>query len=882
MVQGSRSPQPAITRILSALGMQALIGVLVADLLFPAGLLAQSLPLPVPQSPGQPGIPQGINPSAGLNPFGPGGFVMPGGPQAPGQAIITNPNALQPIVPAVTPCPVQVPPDLSPKGSVPNLNDYWPVEPSSLLPSSIEQRMKQEQEERDRQHEKIQAEKEKRALEQQVEIERERKGVLQPPTVQGTNIPGMLQPSAPQQSQQLQQQPGLPERFQRPGQEKKPFTAEELRQQDFTVEEAFAEFSVLHGVKSRLKQFGYEFFDAQAGSFSPVQDVPVGPDYIIGPQDSLAVHIWNVPDQNLNRSFIVPVERDGMMVIPQVGAIPVAGLTYSQAERAIRTRLSNLLKRFEVHVSMARIRTIKVYVVGEVVRPGAYEVSALATASNAVYAACGPSRAGSLRQVKILRDGQPVADLDMYDFLIRGDRRQDARLQSGDVVLVPPLGPVVAVSGSIKRPAIYEVKQGTRLTDLLSLAGGLTPLSNRQRCHLFRLDPARGRIMIDVDLTGALASQGKEKDRPGVAGGDPLLLDGDYVRIGILPTQIMNVVSLVGAVKSPGPYEYRSGMTVKDLITADQLTVEAFADRAEIVRTDPVTYQTKVIPFSPRALIEGSEGENHPLQRLDEIVVSSQHRPPNLVLVEGEVKRPGYFTIEMGERLSSVLKRAGGMTANSFPQGLVLVRQSVKLRQQQELERYISSERQRLTAQSAEVAAGAAGLSGPAALSNAGMVEQQVLGLRLQQLEAISARLELGRVVVRMESLDQLQGTLDDIVLEARDRITIPTPPQTVSIIGSVKTPSTVVYRPNLDLNGYIGQAGGMTEDANKREMYVMRANGTTDSAYLAAREVRPGDTIVVPQKIEAKTPPLALWQTVASIIGSVALTAAGIAVVGR
>jgi protein involved in polysaccharide export with SLBB domain len=387
--------------------------------------------------------------------------------------------------------------------------------------------------------------------------------------------------------------------------------------------------------------------------------------------------------------------------------------------------------------------------------------------------------------------------------------------------------------------------------------------------------------MIDVDLMGALASQGKEKDRPGVAGGDPLLLDGDYVRIGILPTQIMNVVSLVGAVKSPGPYEYRPGMTVKDLITNDQLTVDAFADRAEIVRTDPVTYQTKVIQFSPKALLAGSQEENHRLQRLDQIVVSSQHRPPNLVLVEGEVKRPGYFTIEMGERLSSVLERAGGMTTNSFPQGLVLIRQSVKLRQQQELERYIASERQRLTAQSAEVAAGAAGLSGAAALSNAGMVEQQVLGLRLQQLEAITARLELGRVVVRMESLDQLQGTLDDIVLEARDRITIPTPPQTVSIIGSVKTPSTVVYRPNLDLNGYIGQAGGMTEDANKREMYVVRANGTTDSAYMAARELRPGDTIVVPQKIEAKTPPLALWQAVASIIGSVALTAAGIAVVG-
>jgi len=852
--------------------VQAFIWLLIAVTLFPPALMAQSLPNPS----SQPGLPQGMNPGPGVNPFGPGGFNLQGMQNFPGQAIVTNPTALQPIVSTQTPCPVPISPDLSPKGAVPNLNDYWPVEPSSLLPSSIEQRMKEEQEGRDRRQESIQAEKEKRSLEHQLQVEREKKGLLQLPSVPGSTQ--MNQQGQPQ-SQQQQGGPGVQ---QRPLPERKSFTAEVLRQHDFTVEEAFAEFSVLHGVKSRLKQFGYDFFDAQANSFAPVQDVPVGPDYVVGPQDSLAIHIWNVPDQNLNRSYIVPVERDGMIVLPQIGAIPVGGLTFSQAERTIRARLGTMLKRFEVHVSMARIRTIKVYVVGEVVRPGAYEISALATASNAVYSACGPSRGGSLRQVKILRDGLAVADLDLYDFLIRGDRRQDYRLQSGDVVLIPPLGAVVAISGSIKRPAIYEIKPGTRLTDLLELSGGLTPLSDRRRCHLFRLDPSRGRIMVDVDLIGALASQGREKDRPGVAGGDPLLLDGDYVRIGILPTQILNVVSLVGAVKSPGPYEYRPGMTVKDILGSDQLTVEAYADRAEIVRTDPVTYQTKVIQFSPKALLEGSEADNHPLQRLDQIVVASQQRPPNLVLLEGEVKRPGYFTIEAGERLSSVLKRAGGTTLNAFPPGLVLIRESVKLRQQTELDRYIASERQRLTAQSAEVAAGAAGLSGTAAWSSTGMAEQQVLGLRLQQLEAIAGRLELGRIVVRMDSVEQLEGTLDDIILEGRDRITMPTPPQTVSIIGSVKTPSTVVYRPNLGLDDYIRQAGGMTEDANKREMYVMRANGTTDSAYLAARDITSGDTIVVPQKIEAKVPQLALWQTVASIIGSLALTAAGIAVIGR
>ena len=806
-----------------------------------------------------------------MSPFLPLGNY--GLPTPPGQAIVTNPTATQPIVPQHAPCPMPTAPDLSPENTVPNLNDYWPMAANSLLPTSVEQRMRQEEEERDRQLERLQAEKEKRGLELQSQVEREKKGVSQLQGLQSAmqgavgGIQGQAQNQLNQQKLQVEQ---------------KPFTAELLRHQDFSVEEAFAQFSVLQGVKSRLKQFGYDFFDAHAGGFTSLQDVPVGPDYVIGPQDSLAVHIWNVPDQNFNRSYIAPVERDGMVVIPQVGAIPVGGQTFSQAERTIHARLSMLLKRFELHVSMARIRTMKVYVVGEVARPGAYELSALATASNAIYAACGPSRSGSLRQVRIMREGKTVGQLDLYEFLLQGDRRQDNRLQAGDVVLVPPLGPVVAISGSVKRPAIYELKPGTRLTELLTLAGGLTPLSDRQRCHLFRQDPAlQERNMIDVDLVRALASQGQEKSRLGVEGGDPILLDGDYIRIATLPTQVVNVVSLVGAVKSPGPYEFRAGMHVKDILTPEQLTVDAYADRAEIVRTDPVTYLTKVISFSPKAVFEGRESDNLVLSRLDQVVIASQQRPPSLVLVEGEVRRAGYFTIEIGERLSSVLKRSGGFTPNAFPNGIVLVRESVKVKQQAELDRFIAAERQRLTAQSAGIAAGTAGLSVMAGASGA-MAEQQVLALRLQQLEATASRIELGRVIVSLDSIERLEGTEDDIVLESRDRITIPTPPQTVGIIGSVKNPTSVVYRPGLDLSDYLRQAGGVTEDANKREMYVMRANGTTDSSYLSAKEMRPGDTIVVPQKIEARPPQLALWQTVASIIGSLALTAAGIAVVGR
>jgi len=741
--------------------------------------------------------------------------TVPGQPQLlPGQPIVTNPTATQPLTPPQTPCPpapAKTPPAIAPTG--PTLNDFWPADTSSVLPPQADERIKQERDERIK--------------------------------------PGKTTLPTPQAATK-----------------------------DYSVEEAFAQFSVLQSVKSRLQQFGYDFFDTQATTFAPVPDAPVGPDYVIGPLDSLSIHIWNVPEQSLNRSYIVPVERDGTIVIPQFGTIPVGGLTFSQAEKAITNRLSAHLKRFEVHVAMARLRTLKVFVVGEVVRPGAYEVSSLATISNALYAACGPARSGSLRQIKLVRDNQVVADVDFYQFLMAGDRRHDARLQAGDVIVVPPLGPIAAVSGAVKRAAIYELKPGTRLTDLLQLGGGLTPSANYQRCQLIRLDPDKGRLMIDIDLSRIMDTSGQK--RPTSNGADLILQDGDFLRVASLPTQVVNVVTLAGAVKNPGPYEFRSGMGVRDILKLDQLTVDAYMDKGEIVRTDPLTYETKVISFSPKALFQNEKAEDIPLQRMDQVVVGTQMRPPSVVFLDGELKRPGYYTLETGEKLSSVLKRAGGFTTTAFPEGIILVRESVRKRQQAELDRFIASEKQRLTAQSAAIAAGTVGMSPVGGTGSAQMNEQQVLALRLQQLEAVGARVELGRVVVNVKSIEELESTEDDIPLETKDRINIPQPPKTVSVIGSVKNPSTVVYRVGLNLEDYVQQAGGMTEDASKSEMYVVKANGSTEGAYVRIKDMKPGDTIVIPQKIEAKTPQLSLWQSVASIIGSVALVAAGIAVIGR
>src|SRR5262249_24319410 len=429
---------------------KACIWLIVFLMVVPPPLMAQNI--------GTPGFPL---PAAGV----------PGSRErVPGAPIVTNPTALQPLAPPLTPCPpvpARTLQPITPGG--PTLNDFWPAESSAVLPPSADIRIRQERDARFKQ-------------EREEQLKQERAEQLKQERDKGLKL----------------------ERDERAELEKAKQQTAQLTTKDYSVEEAFAQFSVLQSVKSRLQQFGYDFFDTQATSFAPVPDAPVGPDYVLGPLDSLAIHIWNVPDQTLNRSYIVPVERDGTIIIPQIGSISVGGLTFSQAEKAITNRLGAHLKRFEVHVSMARLRTIKVYVVGEVVRPGAYEISSLATISNAIYASCGPARSGSLRQVRLIRDNKTIADVDFYQFLMAGDRGQDASLQAGDVIVVPPLGPVAAISGAVKRAAIYELKPGIRLTDLLQLAGGLTPAANHQRCQLIRLDPNKGRVMLDIDLTTVL------------------------------------------------------------------------------------------------------------------------------------------------------------------------------------------------------------------------------------------------------------------------------------------------------------------------------------------------------------------------------------------
>src|SRR3989454_3195622 len=200
------------------------------------------------------------------------------------------------------------------------------------------------------------------------------------------------------------------------------------------------------------RQYGYSMFAANVSTFAPVDDIPVGPDYVMGPGDDLTINVWGAVDSTLVRT----VDRNGRIVLPKVGDLRIWGLSFSQADRLIRDELARYFRGFQTSVTMGRLRTVSVYVVGEVCQPGVFTLSALSTVTNALFSAGGPTKLGSLREVRLIRGGYQVAKLDLYDFLQRGDRTRDYRLESGGTIFVPPIGDGVAIAGEVKRPASYE------------------------------------------------------------------------------------------------------------------------------------------------------------------------------------------------------------------------------------------------------------------------------------------------------------------------------------------------------------------------------------------------------------------------------------------
>ncbi len=298
---------------------------------------------------------------------------------------------------------------------------------------------------------------------------------------------------------------------------------------------------------SILPIFGASLFSGVPTTFAPVTDVPVGAGYLIGPGDELNLQISG----QVNQQYDLTVDRTGNIDIPELGTVHVTGIPFSQLNAYLHGQLARIYRNFALNTNLGSLRTIQVFVVGEAVRPGSYTISSLSTLLNAIFASGGPLPDGSLRDIQVKRDGQTILHFDLYDLLLRGDKANDIRLLSGDVIFIPFAGPQVAITGSVSSPAIYELKGPTPINDLLKLAGSETAVANGGALRLERVYEHSMRSIEDINL----ATQGTQ-----------IVQNGDILSISSILERFRNAVTLRGNVANPGRYVWHEGMRISDLI----------------------------------------------------------------------------------------------------------------------------------------------------------------------------------------------------------------------------------------------------------------------------------------------------------------------------
>jgi protein involved in polysaccharide export with SLBB domain len=340
-----------------------------------------------------------------------------------------------------------------------------------------------------------------------------------------------------------QYQSGQPQRAETPEQ-----TAVDSRL-PYTVEEptAFQKF-VEQSVGRLLPVFGAELFRELPSTFAPADHVPVTPDYVVGPGDQLLIRAWGQIDVNVSPV----VDRAGAIYIPQIGSVPVAGLQFIQVQEFLKTAIGRIYRNFDLSVNMGQLRSIQAFVLGQARRPGAYTVSSLSTLVNAVFASGGPNARGSMRRIRLMRRDQVVCEFDLYDLLQRGDKSKDQRILSGDVIYIAPVGPQVAIAGSVNSPGIYELREGGTLEELVQLAGGLTPVAAKRKAIIERIEDTARRV-VEASLDGGNAAAAK-------------LQNGDVVSVLAVAPRFENAVTLRGNVADPIRMLWRPGMRIRDLI----------------------------------------------------------------------------------------------------------------------------------------------------------------------------------------------------------------------------------------------------------------------------------------------------------------------------
>lgn len=663
---------------------------------------------------------------------------------------------------------------------------------------------------------------------------------------------------------------------------------------DFQV---FAEDAVAHS----LQVYGRQLFEEVPSTFAPMDHIPVPANYVLGPGDELLIRIWGKVDFDLR----VTVDRNGQISLPKVGTLNVAGLRYEQVDSYLHSAIATIYKDFELNVTLGQLRSIQIFVLGNARQPGAYTLSSLSTLVDALFASGGPSETGTMRHIQLRRGNRTLTEFDIYDLQQKGDKSHDVQLLPGDVIYIPPVGPQIAIDGSVNQPGIYELKGEATLASALEGAGGLTGLAGTETVIIERIENHRKRRVNEF----ALDSTGLQRT----------LRDGDLLRVSPISPQFENAVTLRGNVAKPGHFPWHEGMRISDLIpsrefliTRDhwkvqnhladrqqndenqgadkerneqdrqadktqgdimtdlaQTNAEINWDYAAIERLDERDLSTRLIPFHlGNAIDDPGSSDNQSLKTGDIITIFSRAELPlplekhsTFVRVAGEVNAPGVYRVNPGDTLRDIVRTAGGLTGHSYLFAAQLTRASTRQIQEEQLKLSIDRMEKELAARDANISHGAAQIAvGAQAASQIALDQREQMNAQETLISKLAGARPTGRVVLGIKPDARTLDEIPDIPLEDGDSFYVPPRLGTIQVVGEVYNANAFRYQVEKRLSAYLNDAGGPARTADVKRIFLIRADGTVISRQSYGQHwsgnfeklmLMPGDAIVVPPKFK-------------------------------
>ena len=683
----------------------------------------------------------------------------------------------------------------------------------------------------------------------------------------------------------------------------------------------------------RLQPFGYDIFQYPASSFEPVINVSTPQSYILGPGDQVIISVWG--ETKLNLPLVV--NRDGNILIPDVGPVSANGLSVQQFREKLLHRMSDVYSGLKnghegantfLDVSIGKLRTIQVYVMGEVEHPGGYSLSSMSTAFHALYVSGGPTVSGTMRDVQVVRDGKTIASVDMYNYVLKGDKSKDIRLQDDDIVLVKPAGKRVALLGEVTHQAIFEMKDKESIGSLIAMGGGLRFDAYVDRVHIERIVPFDQRKLykrniLDVDIAfNSLTDLQKSSDP---------VEDGDVVTIFKIANRVENRVSITGTVNKPGNFQLLDGMHIKDLIyKADSLQLNSFPERALLFRMLPDS-QRKVISFNPQRALAGDTENNLALLNEDSIIVykETEFRPRDSVTIAGDVRIPGVYLRHNNMSVTDLIILAGGLKEDAQKVGIEVSRVDTTvvgiyrkvIRVDLPEEYWNTSEEQGFLLKDKDIVfvptnprystkkivqiSGYALYPGTYAIRYEGEKLSELLrragGLRegaylsgsvllrkARNATVLFTNLTVDTVGVKVNNFDLIPidfnnavsdtASRDNVVMNPDDSVHIAFLEDVVYVRGEVFVPTPVLYKKGAGESYYVKQAGDFKDDADKGKVAVFLPGGKKwePSFFLFPDpDILPGSLVFVPKKIETEDktlPILTAWATVMASLAAITI----------